>query len=713
MSELFFEIGSEELPAKEILSAVAELAADLARRLDEARLGHGAPRTYATPRRLVVVIPDVEARQPDRREEVLGPPAKVGFKDGQPTKAAEGFAKKQGLPLSALFKKETPQGEYVAALVEEKGRLAQALLPEMLAAAIAKISWKRSMRWGSGDATFARPIQWIVALYAGEVLRFSYGDVESGRESRGHRFLAPGNFSVVDEAQYLREIEARKVVVDVERRKALILSGATERAESVGGDLYADVALLDEVAELVEWPVPMLGSFDAHYLEIPQEVLISEMREHLRYFSVVDDSGKLLPNFVVVANTKVEDPQISLDGYRRVLSARFQDGRFFFTEDQKSPLWSRVERLKTMAFHRALGTQLEKVERVVRLAFWLAAELGLPGAPAAAPADPLALAAGQKSEAFDYLLARAGYLMKADLTTLMVFEFPELQGAMGRAYALRSGEPAVVAHAIEEHYWPKNAGERTSSGELKGGVYGGLLGLADRLDSIVGIFATGKGPTGTADPFGLRRAALGILTIAADRGWHVDLPRAIEQALQLVGSKRKNPAPEVQAEVAEFFRTRMKGLLTQDGVASDVAEAVLAARASDVLDVEQRAKALASLRAGADFSAVAEAFKRVANILRDQKDLAETVDAAAFSTEAERMLWEATSTVEVNVQVATKRGAFDEAFAEIARLRLPLDRFFKDVMVMDPDLRVRQNRVALLAKLQRIFAPLADLRALS
>lgn len=493
----------------------------------------------------------------------------------------------------------------------------------------------------------------------------------------------------------------------------MILSGATERAESAGGDLYADVALLDEVAELVEWPVPMLGSFDAHYLEIPQEVLISEMREHLRYFSVVDDSGKLLPNFVVVANTKVEDPQISLDGYRRVLSARFQDGRFFFTEDQKTPLWSRVDRLKTMAFHRALGSQLEKVERVVRLAFWLAAELGLPGAPATAPADPLALASGPASEGFEYLLARAGYLMKADLTTLMVFEFPELQGAMGRAYALRSGEPAVVAHAIEEHYWPKNAGERTSSGEHKGGVFGGLLGLADRLDSIVGIFATGKGPTGTADPFGLRRAALGILTIAEDRSWHVDLPRAIGRALELVGSKRKNPAPEVQAEVAEFFRTRMKGLLTQDGVASDVAEAVLAARASDILDVDQRAKALASLRAGADFSAVAEAFKRVANILRDQKDIAETVDAASFSTEAERLLWEATSMVEVNVQVATKRGAFAEAFAEIARLRLPLDRFFKDVMVMDPDLRVRQNRVALLAKLQRIFEPLADLRALS
>ncbi|MFO0726889.1 MAG: glycine--tRNA ligase subunit beta [Myxococcota bacterium] len=708
MSELFLEVASEELPAKEILGAVAELARFIVDRLDALRIGHGDAQTYATPRRLIVVVPDVVGRQPDKKEEVLGPPARIAMKDGVPTKAAEAFAQKLGLDVSALSLKSTPKGDYVAAMVEEKGRPTHELLPEVLETAIGKIPWKRSMRWGSLDATFARPLQWIVALYAGEVVRFGYGDVESGRTSRGHRFLAPASFEVKDAAQYLQEIAERKVVVDVDQRKAMILKGATELAESVGGELYADVGLLDEVTQLVEWPEPMLGSFEAQYLEIPQEVLISEMREHLRYFSIIDESKKLLPNFIVVANTKVEDKNVSLGGYRRVLSARFQDGRFFFTEDQKTPLWDRVEKLGTMTYQRELGSQLSKVERVVRLAFELAGKLGI---HREAPADPRALAAGLKAEGFAWELARAGYLMKADLTTLMVFEFPELQGVMGRAYALKSGEPEAVAMAIEEHYWPKNAADRLS--KHKRGVLGALLGLADRLDTIVGILSIGKGPTGSADPFGLRRAARGVMAIVKDQGWSLDLVGAVAAAAKAF----KDP-PAVETAAFTFLRTRVEEALVEDGFPREVAAAVNAdesqienpaGRSLDVVDIGHRAQGLVEARRAGSFQAVAAAAKRIRKILPKGVAFAEP---AKLEAGAEQDLGNAYrgARAELDRLLQGKADAttYTQAFSLVAALGTPLDKFFEDVLVNDPNEEVAKNRKGLLFSIQTLLARLAN-----
>jgi glycyl-tRNA synthetase beta chain len=705
--ELFLELGTEELPAAEVMPAVEALRDLLIAGLDAAHLGHGAPRTYATPRRLVVVVPDVEAQQPDVVEELEGPHLSFAFKDGVPTKAAEGFAKKVGLPVEKLGKKTTAKGEVLSARLEKKGQSALALLPELLAALPAKINFTRAMRWGYSDVTFSRPVQWIVSLFGGEQIRFAYGDVQSGRQSRGHRFLGAGNFDVTSEAQWLAELERRAVMPDVAARRAKLVALATAEAHKAGGVLRPDEDLVDEVVQLVEWPVAMLGTFDTHYLEIPQEVLISEMREHQRYFSVVDAAGKLLPHFVVVANTKVEDPEVSVAGYRRVLSARFQDGRFFFNEDQKVPFVSRVERLKAVAYHRALGTTYEKVERVVSLAFWLARELGY---PAVAQGDLRALADGPRpaGDAGGWALARAGYLMKADLTTAMVFEFPELQGVMGRAYADRAGEPREVAQAIEDHYLPRNAEDVLPTGEL-----GALLGLADRLDTIAGIFATGKGPTGAADPFGLRRAALGIIRVLRGRGWHLSLSKAIDAAVAGIGAKRKKDEAETKAEINEFVRTRLRGVLTAGGIPADVAEAVLLASADDAVDAAQRAEALAALRTRPELGPVTTAFKRASNILKDKETSSGVVSREALREPAELALFDATVALEGQIRAAVAARQYGAAFDAIATIGGPLDAFFTSVLVMDPDATVRNARLGLIAKVQATFAPLADFRALS
>jgi glycyl-tRNA synthetase len=717
--DLLVEIGSEEIPAGEVLDGVRALRDQLVSRLDALRLPHGAPKIFATPRRLAVIVPDIADRQEDITKEVAGPPVKSAFKDGQPTKAAEGFAKGQGVSVSDLVRRETPKGEYLYAIVQEKGRATASLLPGVITESIAAIPFKRTMRWGSLDVAFSRPIQWILALYGEEVLPFEYAGVVSGRSSQGHRFLAPESFELRSPSAYASELEKRKVIADVDRRRTMIVEGAEAEAKKAGGRIKRDEALLDEITELVEWPVPLLNNFDPRFLEIPREVLISEMQHHQRYLPIVKEKGgELLPNFVVVANTTVENIAVSLDGYRRVLTARFEDGAFFFREDLKSTLYSRIDRLKSVMFHRALGTVYDKVERTVRLAFWIAGALGeqvaLPGAPKrgslTAPSDLRGLAdasaPSDPAERWKWMLARAGYLAKSDLTTLMVYEFPELQGIIGSEYARRNGEPGEVAAAIAEHYQP-----RTAEDALPSNAFGTILGLADRLDSIAGIFSTGKGPTGSADPFGLRRATLAIINILRSRGWHFSLDDAVAEAIAQIGKRRTKEEAETKGEVLEFFRTRLRGVLTDDGISVDVAEAVLSAGYDDLVDAGARAQALFGLRRSKDFEPIAVTFKRVANILKDTTPGA--VDEHRLSAEAERKLHRATKEVGARVTDAIARRDFMSAISAIAELRPVVDELFEAVMVMDEDPNVRKNRVALVADVQRVFAPLADFTKLS
>jgi glycyl-tRNA synthetase len=706
--ELFFELGCEEIPAGEVMPAVMALRDGIVQRLAELRLGHDEPRIFATPRRLVVVIPDVPDRQEDVTREVAGPPVKAAFKDGQPTKAAEGFAKQQGLTVDKLLRRETPKGEYLYAVVQEKGKPTATLLPQAISEVIAAIPFKRTMRWGTGEATFSRPLVWICALFGEEVLPVEYAGVRAGRTSRGHRFLAPEEFEVRSASEWLGELEKRFVIADVQKRRTKIIELAEAAAMEVGGRIRRDEALIDEITQLVEYPVPRVGKFDPRFLEIPKEVLISEMQHHQRYLPVVKpQSEELLPSFVVVANTAVKSDALagSLDGYRRVLTARFEDGAFFFSEDQKTKLYDRIDRLKSVTFHRALGSIYEKVERVVRMSFELAAMLDK---ISTAPSNLRAFAdAPMPAEAaWAWKLARAGYLAKADLTTMMVYEFPELQGVIGSEYAKRNGESTEVVAAIEDHYRP-----RTAEDSLPETEHGAIVGLADRFDTIAGIFATGKGPTGSADPFGLRRACLAIVNVLCTRGWHLSLSTAIEDSLRLIGSKRTKDEAEVKAEITDFFRGRQRSFLIDEGIPADVAEAVLSAGHDDVANARACARALASLRKSKDFEPVAITFKRVANILKDAK--VEAVDPAKFIHDAERKLHGMTREVSGRVARAIEKRDFAAAIATIADLRPVVDQFFIDVMVMDDDLTIRKNRIALVGEAHRIFAPLADFTKLS
>ncbi|MGF1508521.1 MAG: glycine--tRNA ligase subunit beta [Myxococcota bacterium] len=713
--ELFVEVGTEEMPASEVEPACQALEMALRKELEDLRLEPGPSHTFTTPRRLVVAIERVKDRQSDRAVEIAGPPASASFREGRPTKAAEGFAKSQGVEVSDLEVRTTPKGEYVFAVRKEVGRPAVDLLGAAVSRSIASIPFRRKMRWGAYEESFVRPMSWLVALFGRDVLDARFGPVEAGNLSRGHRFLSPKPFKVQSAAQWEQSIRARSVIPSVQERKQLIREGAEELAKTVSGSVVASSDLIDEVAQLVEFPVPLLGSFDPEFLRIPKEVLISEMEKHQRYIPLADGEGRLLPNFVVVANTEVEVPEVSIAGYRRVLSARFQDGAFFFEEDRKTPLFDRVPRLRTVMFQRDLGSIHDKLDRMARLAMWLGGALGqqlqmVRHRGLVAPADLLTFASGPAPEdaidRFSWLLSRAVYLSKADLTTQMVFEFPELQGVMGRHYARLEGESVEVAEAIDQHYRPRFADDAPPESEL-----GALVGLADRFDTIAGIFAVGKGPTGSADPYGLRRAAVGIMAILERHGWHLSLTEVVAEALRLVDGRAivDDPGPQV----LEFFRARLKAGLTGEGMTADVAEATLLSGFDDVLDAQARARALQRAQAGQDFEAIATTFKRVSNILKQSSGREQDVDPSRFEAEAESVLHQVSSDVESRVEAAILRHDFDAAFAEVSTLRPAVDRLFDEVMVLAEDEGLRRNRVALVASTHRIFAPLADLARLS
>ena len=716
----FVELGTEELPAGEVLSAAKQLADGLCKRLDELGLSYGKPEIFCTPRRLALRIPDVPGHQEDKTLEISGPPVKAAFRNGEPTKAAIGFAKTHGLSPSELIQRQTPKGEYLFAVVEQKGKSAAELLPVAVEESLSSISFKRSMRWGTGTTTFSRPVVWLTVSHGGHVLPASFAGISSQPNSYGHRFLDPKAIDVASRPEsYEAILQEHKVLVVPSERRDRILTGANKLAEEVGGHILENQALLDEITQLVEWPVMLRGEFDESFLSIPKEVLISEMVEHQRYIPILGRNGRLLPYFVVVANTYVEDPQLSLNGYRRVLTARFSDGAFFFEEDQKQPLVSRFDALAKVRFHRALGTIHDKVQRYVYLSFQLAnllsgQEEDIPTSESLQKQlkiDQDLWAFAQKSTAekyndFSWKLARAGFLAKADLTTLMVYEFPELQGVMGAAYASIDGEPQDVSEAIQEHYLPRGAED-----ELPKGLLGALVGLADRFDTIIGIFTVGKGPSGAADPYGLRRATLAIIRILRERNWHLSINEAICLAYERLEKQQKKSQSEVATEVGDFFRARLKAALVSEGIPTDVAEAALSAGSDDVVDASHRARALAQLRMSEDFAPLAETFKRVANILKGNIEAAP--QRKGLTEAAEQKLYDAQVMTDKKVADAISNKRYDIAFGAVAQLRPVIDEFFAQIMVMVDDKEVRARRIGLLSMTYQTFAPLADFTKLS
>ncbi|ATB26650.1 glycine--tRNA ligase subunit beta [Melittangium boletus] len=689
-SDLLLEIGAEEIPASFVLPALEDLKRVITERAAEARLKHGEVRTYGTPRRLAVWVKDVAERGEDITREVLGPSAKAGFdKDGKPTKAAEKFAESQKLPVESLLRVQTPKGEYLGAKVEEKGRPAADLLKDILHAAVHGINFRKTMRWGDVDQAFARPVQWVVALLGNEVLPVVLGDVKSGRTTYGHRFLSPAAIELSQPSDYERALEKANVVPDFGKRRAAVLERVRAAAVQAGGKLMEDESLVDQVTNLVELPNPVVGGFEERHLDLPPEVLVQEMKSHQRYFSILDGQGKLMPRFIAVSNTPVRDVKLSLRGYERVLRARLADGRFFFDEDRKTPLEARTGKLARVVWQGQLGSYADKVERFRALAVKLAGWTGH----------------GELTST----LERASTLAKADLVTGMVGEFPELQGVMGREYARASGEPEPVALAIFEHYLP-----RTAEDSLPTQDAGALIGLADRLDTLCGIFAIGKGPSGAADPFALRRACLSTIRIVLDRGYRFSLSQAVDAALEqlapkLANVKRKAGEPAPREQVLDFFRGRLKALWTEQ-YRTDLVEAVLSAGYDDLVSAHKRLQALASIVGQADFAPLAVAFKRVVNIVEKQgKDVSRgAVSSDRLTDDAERQLHAAFVQARGRVGDRVKADDFSGALKEITSLKPTVDTFFDKVMVMAEDKELRENRIRLLTEIGTLFNQVAD-----
>jgi len=679
--ELFLELGTEEIPAGFIPQALKDMQRLLSKELETARIGYGEIRTFATPRRLVLSVSGVACQQQRQVLEVTGPPAKIAFdSDGNPTKAAVGFAKKNGVDVAELETIKTDKGEYLYLSKVIEGGDSASQLPAILTRMITSIPFKKSMRWKDLDIRFVRPIHWIVATFGGDVIPFTIGDIKSGNVSRGHRFMAPGEFTVTGVDDYLTQAEAHHVIPDIAKRRKLISEQLAVLEQQLGGKINPDADLLDEVSFLVETPQALAGTIEKEFLQLPAELLIASMREHQRYFTLIDADGNLLPHFITIANTLVKDPKVVIAGNERVLKARLADAMFFWQEDRKAKLETRLEPLKRVVYQAKLGTSYEKIERFQALAVGLASQL--------APADVK-------------LTERAALLAKCDLETGMVYEFAELQGVMGREYAMLEGEDSRVATAIFEHYLPTQAGGKLPSDDI-----GAFVSLADKIDTICGCFSVGLIPTGTADPYALRRCAIGVLAIIMDRGYAISIPNLVAKSVELLENKRQRPATEIIADVVEFIRTRLVNQLSGQNYPVDVIDAVLSASFDEPVVALERIKALASLKQRDDFEPLAVAFKRVGNIIKGGLD--QPVDPSLLLDASEKDLFARLQDVEKEVAVYVDTADYMQALETIARLREPVDTFFDSVMVMADDDAVKNNRLALLTSISGLFKGIAD-----
>ncbi len=688
MADLLFEIGAEEIPAGFVPPAIEQLERDLAKALAEARLAHGEVRAVGTPRRLAVWAREVAPRQADARTEAFGPPVAQAYDaDGKPTPAALGFARSQGVEVSALARTQTPKGERLSVTKVEKGRKAEQVLPAMLERLVGGLRFRKAMRSGFDDVTFARPVRWIVALHGGRPLKVRFGEVVSGKTTFGHRFKAPRAIALGGTPEdYLAKLRKAFVVADPAERRALVEKEIARAAKAAGGKVLENAGLVEEVTFLVETPTGIAGTFEKQNLELPREVVVSEMRSHQRYFAVVDGAGRLLNRFVAVAGTPVKDPKVARHGYERVLRARLADARFFFEEDKKRPLEDRVTDLGRRTYQAKLGSELDRVKRIERIAAALNEEFRV-GAPPEA-------------------VRQAARLCKADLGTGMVGEFPELQGIMGGHYARLEGLDPVVADAIEDHYRPIGA-----SSDMPRGDVGALVAVADRLHQLAGIMGVGEKATSAADPFGLRRAAIGLIRIVLDRGWHLPFGRAVAIAVDAIPDERRAVARDaLEKQVREFVRGRVKALWSEerDG---DLVDAVLAAGDDDLVDARRRLDALAEIKARPDFVPLAVAFKRVANIQEKAGGGgAARVDPALLRDEAEKRLLAELERVESESAVLRERRNYPAVLRNVATLEPAVARFFDDVLVMAEEPALRANRLGLMRRVASLFADLADFR---
>nr|HID58035.1 glycine--tRNA ligase subunit beta [Desulfobacterales bacterium] len=695
--DLLLEIFTEEIPTGYILPALRGMETIMAQKLSEARIEYGPMETKGTPRRLAIIVHDVAEKQESMVNEILGPPRRVAFdSDGRPTKAAEGFARSHGVSTDVLRFKSTPKGEYVCIRKLIKGVPTITLLKTILPDVILKIPFPKSMRWADTRISFARPIHSILALFGKRTVSFSLGNIKSGRRTFGHRFLHPKSVQVKDPSEYVHRLREAFVVVDITERKEMIRQRVSDLARTLGGKVLSDDELLDTVTQLVEFPAVVAGKFSPDFLEIPSEVLIAAMREHQKYFAVVDSQERLMPHFIAVNNTPTEDNKLVIKGLGRVLQARLEDARFFFEADTRTPLHSKVDQLKYVMFQANLGTVYEKVLRIQRLAEFLAEE----NAP----------------ETKD-VVSRAAWLCKADLVSQMVGEFPKLQGIMGSIYAHRFGEPEAVATAIREHYLPVYGG-----GPLPKTMAGALLAIADKMDTICGCIGIGLIPTGTSDPYALRRQGSGIIHTMLEHNITLSLRELIQQSIRLLQEKIPHNIEEAVQNVLTFFEHRVEYLLIGEGYPKDLVAAVISVSIDDIPGVWARIKALKALKAKPNFDSLSIAFKRVVNIIKQAKERYgkealfredNRVNPDLFEKGCEENLYSTFYEVKEDALTLLKAGAVDRALLAVASLKQPVDEFFDGVMVMVQDDALRKNRLALLQKISQLFSLFADFSRIS
>ena len=680
--DLLIEIGTEELPPKALPSLALAFENGIRQGLEKAGLASGELRHFATPRRLAVLIHHLPVRQPDRQLERRGPALSAAFgPDGNPTKAAEGFARSCGVTIADLQKQETDKGSWLVHLSHEPGAVTAGLIPGIVDQALAGLPIPKRMRWGDRDDQFVRPVHWAVLLLGDEVIPATIMGVSTGRETRGHRFHHPQPIRIASPTDYARQLaDEGKVIADFAERRDRVRAQAEATAAELGGIAVIKPELLDEVTALVEWPVALAGNFERRFLNVPAEALISTMQDHQRYFPVVDGQGRLLPHFITMTNLESRDPAQVRAGNERVIRPRFSDAEFFWNQDRKQPLAARMEMLKHVVFQQRLGTIDEKSGRVARLARFIAEQIHgyVDGAD------------------------RAARLAKCDLMTQMVQEFPELQGIMGRYYALHDQESPEVAQALEEHYLPRFAGDR-----LPATATGRIVALADRLDTLTGIFAIGQAPSGAKDPFALRRAALGVLRILIEGELDLDL-------LKLLDRSAASFDVAIHAEhavdtVFEFVMERLRGYYLDQGIRADTFEAVLDCRPTRPLDFDHRVRAVNTFRELPEATSLAAANKRIRNILRKVDTvLPFEVRPDLLIEDAEQAL--AGRLVELSSEVIPlmEAGLYSESLNRLARLREPVDAFFDQVLVMAEDAAMRDNRIALLNELSSLFLRVAD-----
>ena len=688
IQDLLVEIGTEELPPKALKRLATAFNNGIQQGLEKAQLGFSGMQWYATPRRLAVLVSGLETQQLDKEVQRRGPALTAAFgEDGCATPAAKGFAKSCGVEVEDLEKLETDKGAWLVFNSVEKGQATAQLIPEIVKSSLDQLPIPKRMRWGSLEAEFVRPVHWLVMLFGDDTIECEILSVKSGRETRGHRFHHADKLYLSEPKAYepLLETEGR-VIADFAKRREAIKALIGEAASKVKGNAVIDESLLDEVTSMVEWPVAVTGNFDKHFLEVPPEVLITTMKDNQKYFHVVDAKGKLKPHFITISNIDSKQPEYIKSGNEKVVRPRFADAEFFWTQDRKIRLGERLESLGTVVYQQKLGTLFDKAQRVAKLTNVMATEMEVD--------VPLA--------------ERAALLSKCDLMTDMVGEFPSLQGLMGRYYAEQDGEPSELCVAMDEQYKPRFAGDSLPNSKL-----GQIISIADKLDSIVGIFGINQIPTGDKDPFALRRAALGILRIAIEKQLDTNIEALIDKSIDAYQDKLpKINKRELGKACYDFIMDRAKAYYIESGVAVDVFDAVLVQQPSQPFDFDQRIKAVAAFRQLPEAESLSAANKRIANILKDIKSGKAEIKESLLQEKAENNLYKTVQDLTKKVTPLFEKRDYQTALSLLAKLKEPVDQFFDDVMVMVDDDKLKNNRIALLQDMRSLFLQVADLSRL-